>query len=277
MTAAAIREPADMPKGRRLESLHNDLVSHDPERVDRACRLWKRDGDYYRSLLADADYVQLLDSLARFHGSEITVHVGYFLTMTAFVVGSSITIFLTVFLRPDELLLFFLPSFPDLALRSLVFLLLALSGFVYFFSDYTYCFRYLYGRTLLYSNLLEITWEHMGLTDRLAWKSVDFTRLKSRALRLGIREAVTSLFEAYLFVGKHQDKEFSDKLTEDNLKAFDAYGYYDAERTYYNQPTFFDRRGWKVIDLLLIAYRGTILSYPQGSPKRKLLRELIDC
>lgn len=154
----------------------------------------------------------MLDSLARFYNSEITVHVGYELTLSAFVIGTAVGLFTSVLLRSEEIRL---PTwFPfqgaspwlDGVVRIAASIMLLVATLVYFRASWIpYSFKYLFGRTQLYHALFEIVSEHMGLTERgePVKSGGRIQKMMDRALRNGIRTAIFTLFEARLLLSRY--------------------------------------------------------------------------
>jgi hypothetical protein len=147
----------------------------------------------------EKEYVRLLDSLARFYNSQITVHVGYQLTVTATVVGTVVGIVLALVTSID------LSSESNIIERVLTFALLVVGIYVYLQCNCRYLFKYLLGRTQYYIALSQAVWEHMGLKSfpqPKRPKEDHMLLLKKRALsyKYGIENAVISLFEARLFL-----------------------------------------------------------------------------
>jgi len=222
-------------------------------------------------LLDEDKYLRLLDSLARFYNSEITVHVGYLISMSAFVIAALLSLFTPVFFRPDIF---------DCYVRIATLAVVALIGVTYFFVPLrwppVYSFRYLYGQTLYYIVLSRIVWEHMGLNTKCPWKEDSLEhRLRKRAMQGegGVVRAVHSLFEARLFVSRclRAGIEHNDPRVTGNL---DAFGIQDKGRQaildldehtrHYDKRVFLP--WWHMVDLLFLAYRGTIEDYRKRPP-----------
>lgn len=145
----------------------------------------------------------MLDSMARFHNSQITGHVGYFLTS---VLGYFAVWSVAVF-----------PWMPgwiqnDIALWSAVLAVVVFA--IYFVVPLPPSPTFFLARIQYYSALSGVVWDHMGLTGS---KKDVFYALKHRAYptagndnssdRLGVTTAVTELFEARLYLSLRDDPQ----------------------------------------------------------------------
>jgi hypothetical protein len=155
-----------------------------------------------------------------------------------------------------------------------IFLAIALVIFLYyFFGARLVCVKWLLGRMLYYEALSEIVWYHMG-TNIQGQSIGTFMQLRDRAVKMGVSQAVISLFEANLSVslwyrkhskvdlGDKQNETLKDQLQKSLRKPFNITD--DSicwvTQKYYDHPAPLWRR-WNRADLLLIAYRYALDGY----------------
>lgn len=211
----------------------------------------------------------MLDSMARFYNSQITGHVGYFLTS---VVGYFAVWSVAVFPWMSR----WIPQ-QDVALWSAILAVVVFA--IYFVVPLPPSPTYFLARIQYYSALSGVVWDHMGLNSS---KKDVFYALKHRAYptadndgssdRLGVTRAVTELFEArlYLSLPKRdgpQKRWKRDFHFEHYLKACPKTGL---------QPEY-EMRGsigvWKfrypMTYLLRIAYNGAISGMIQDEKRKK--------
>ena len=212
--------------------------------------------------LEDDEYRRLFDSLARFYNSQITAHVGYFLT--------SVVAYVAVFsMFKDLLYSSFVSQLGDQPASILVFSLFVLVGVAYclFPIPYPPFPVYLLARTQYYVILSELAWSHMGVNEA---SQRQFCVLKDRALQirsvgdsgpypLGLQHAVQSMFEAALYCSYvNEDKRSAGWQEVFRLETYIAQGF--------NPPSYTSEFVvWKVRyplkSLLRIAYRIRIDGY----------------
>ncbi len=220
-----------------------------------------------------------LDSLARYYNSQITTHVGYLLTSSAFVSGSALASLSLILARS-------LPSDPvwgtiEIVCRAaLVDGLIVIVGWFFlgffpllgrFLPIVPVSFKYLWGRTQLYEFISQIVWEHMELTIARPLEKVsqDYaSKLRNRMRREGPYSAIISLFEARLFVSKCREEgiRFDDDRIRQNLRHFDIahdeinilFRFMENVR-YYARPTF--GRVFSSVDCLTLAWENQIRGY----------------
>lgn len=242
-----------------------------------------------------------LDSVGGLYNSQITVHVGYAITVTAVVVTGLLALFSFIeqiirdwalaCIRSDA-------TFLAIVLETIATVPFFISLFVaYFFGYWPWprfvSFTYLFGRIRYYMALSQLVWEHMGISVGTGDVSVFYT-LKERAVGKegkGIDEAIISLFEARLSVSlwhrRHpgltlsgDPRTLSDELLElrkrlqaelesaEVLRVVSA-NICDVSRAYYEQRApLWGRRN--LADLLHLAYSPAL----EGS--RKGSREIIE-
>lgn len=158
--------------------------------------------------MIDDEYLRLLDSLARYYNSQITVHAGYLLTSIAliFTVFAIIKDSLQDAVQVGLLWVFkAIPSYASFLVTLLLFAIL-LTFFLVVPFPYPVCFKYFLGRTQLYICLSEVVWEHMGITGVT---SVYLKEMRERVFRqkpdgtpIGIRLATLTAFEARLYISE---------------------------------------------------------------------------
>lgn len=166
-----------------------------------------------------------------------------------------------------------------------IFLAIALVIFLYyFFGARLVCVKWLLGRMLYYEALSEIVWNHMG-TNIQGQSIGTFVQLRDRAVKMGVSQAVISLFEANLSVslwhrkhskvdlGDKQNETLKDQLQKSLRKPFNITD--DSicwvTQKYYDQPAPLWRR-WNRADLLFIAYRYVLDGYRKD--KKRYVEDL---
>jgi len=152
--------------------------------------------------MKDEQYLRILDTYARFYNSQATAHVGYGVTVTAFVAGTGLSLLISFVARSDPLLPKGGESY-ELVVRGALLLSILAGAVVYsFWGFHLLSFKYLVGRLQYYIQLSHIVWEHMGAKSPPKGNpKEDFMqKLKNRALKVGIEQAITTLFEARLYV-----------------------------------------------------------------------------
>jgi len=222
--------------------------------------------------MTDEDYYRCLDSLVRFYNSEIVVHVGYLLT-AALTLLASFSLLLTSGILADlimRLFVFFGATLESKDAAWVGFGLCVVAGAIWLLRRFRFSFSYLYGRTLYYECLSQITWDHMGMQQ---WSTPSRNlRLRHRALgtkkekRLGVIAAVTKLFEAYLYISKCKREGVDVGTIHQNLKEFrvdEDICPIETETYYSNEKRF----RWNQTDLLLLAYRSKIREYVRNHEK----------
>lgn len=152
------------------------------------------------------DYLRLLDSLARFYNSQITVHVGYALSIFLFTAGAALALFTSIVVRPEPMSLDIgIVRLGDGLVRYFTLAMIFVGVTVLFLGSFHLSVRYLFARKQYYECLSQIVAEHMGLKTPHPWQTDPRTmQLKEWALatRTGIEGAIISLFEARLFLSK---------------------------------------------------------------------------
>jgi hypothetical protein len=133
------------------------------------------------------EYIRLLDSLARFYNSEVTVHVGYLLTLAV--------VFFTLLTLVSQRLTQGLPLW-----EFIEYVILAFSGLCVLMYP---VFRYAVARYFYYSALSEIVWQHMGLQGHeTKWLDALKTRATRSGTREGIHQSIMTMFEARLYISQ---------------------------------------------------------------------------
>jgi len=194
----------------------------------------------------------------------MTAHVGYFL-MSLFGYFAIVSVVISSKAIDFMLSIIKWTGYEPLA----IFLFCVLFGIVYLV-----LVRYLFARTQYYIALSEVVWMHMGLTSP---EQKFFQLLKKRAFRLGIMSAVTSMFEAILYVSfcMRHDKE----KREDWKERFDLKEFYDSG--FKIEPGYEGRKLFGVFNytnLLWTAYQQQINNM-KAVPNHKIgeLYKYVDC
>ncbi len=243
-----------------------------------------------------SEYLRALDSLARYFNSQHTVHVGYLLTAFGLLVGSAIAIL------PEEVrAIFWMQSNWGMVMASCIAIVMLLAFPVLPLVLYLYVnwrpsklrqlsLRYLLGRIAFYYQMSRIVWDHMQVTSYPDDARILRKRITERGLNLN--EAITSLFEARLYVSKCKieletkcreeaieleklsdkerellDKEFEKAMETPsqilpNKKPLDPFlsdiSVCPVRQDHYTSG---GKVVWKLMDLLLFAYSPTLEGY----------------
>lgn len=232
----------------------------------------------------DDDYIRVVDGLARFFNSQITSHGGYLLTMVVIALAlSNLVLNLNVQIShalglPEyvgAIIIIFLTSFG---------LYLAMEWGV--------------ARLQYYIALSEVALDHLPYTASgpasgpAGFMELYYNVLKARALEstpscvnsLGVRSAISRLFEARLYVScqNEKNKTRAYELSEQEQKIFhlsEYYSHWGLGQCYAKDSVL---RIWRQTNLLLIAYRRTLGSYKKSDPGENrevwnLFKEFVDC
>lgn len=214
------------------------------------------------------EYFERLDSWARFYNSQLTAHVGYLVSVFAFVGAASLGFSTSVLLRNDKYeSILGVIQVQDALVRYGIPVILVALFFFWLLSTRKFCFRYLLGGVQYYVVMSYIVFEHMGLTDNDGRRTA---LLRDRAVRMpsgilrgrpgGIQRALLSLFEARLFVSKCREQrdeaedrgeadradQWNERITDkDKMQLFDVQGeeiglFVDSARTQKDKPRFKD-------------------------------------
>jgi hypothetical protein len=223
----------------------------------------------------DDDYLRVLDGFARFYNSQITAHAGY---MLATGIGV-FTGFVAIIVNSDKILGFLQSLGIQWNWAGLVLIgVVVVIGSLYLSSYRWYplcwiCSIYHFARLQYYDALSEAVLNHLPYTSTDA-RGLYYTELKKRAIEpygdfgevriLGIGNAILRLFEARLYVSCQRDKKHIDDYELDpheqalfHLSSF--YERFTLGRCYAGKKFKFWHKTYS--DLLLVAYRSTLLRY----------------
>jgi hypothetical protein len=245
----------------------------------------------------DDDYLRVLDGFARFYNSQITAHAGY---MLATGIGV-FTGFIAIIVNSDKIVGFL----GERGIPWYWWVLILIGAFVLYFSSYgwpsPFCWIssiYHFARLQYYDALSEAVLNHLPYTSTDA-KGLYYTELRKRAIEpyddfgevgiLGIGNAILRLFEARLYVSCQRDKKDIDgyELNPHEQALFHLSSFYEhftLGRCYAGKEIRFWRKTYS--DLLLVAYRNTLLRYcrdAQRTPDSEnaeiwcLFKQFIDC
>lgn len=223
------------------------------------------------------EYLRMLDSLARYYNSQITVHAGYLLTSIVVIFGAFALVKDVLVAGIKWALSLTLGGLvsgvdPSLFVTVGIFPILLILYFVVPLA-YPVCFQYFLGRTQFYICLSETAWEHMGITS----SDPDyFKEMRMRAigdsqtgkLGIGIRQSIHSTFEARLYISECRRTQQKPKDEKPHVDEAWKEAFYLGESNHMCQESnlcYFGQKilGYNKTKLLLRAYNGTLKNYVQ--------------
>jgi len=152
------------------------------------------------------DYFRGLDSLARFYNSQITAHVGYLVSVSAFLGAAFVGVSTSILLRTGSFQFeLWSVSVCDGWLRFGIPLILFAFLCTWCTGRFPYSLRYLLGGVQYNVALSELAFEHMGLKDNDPNRT-GMLRRRTERLEGGIEESLRSLFDARLFASKCRER-----------------------------------------------------------------------
>jgi len=229
-------------------------------------RARKSSGKRERTGGTDDAYLRRLDSLARYYNSQTTAHVGYLISVTGFLLGTSLAFSASVVLwtgNYQERI-----GLNDGFLRVIVPLVLFVALALWALGRFTFSLKYLLGGVQYNIVLSFIVFEHMGLQRQIDSNHVKMLRIRADRSDKGIEVALRSLFEARLFASKCREPGINRGererrkmlLTKPNMAKFDVQ---ENEGELVSGNDFqapvllkFRRLGFAQRELLFIRYRG---------------------
>jgi hypothetical protein len=227
----------------------------------------------------DDDYIRVVDGLLRFFNSQNTSHGGYLLTMA--VIGLTISNLALSF----NVWITRLLGWPEYV-WPITIISVTLIG-LYF------AIEWMVARLQYYIALSEVALNHLPYTGIGPTGSMElyYGIMKTRALEspnpLGVRNAISRLFEARLYVSCQREKKKAEnyELNEKEQETFHLSDYYSHGQFWTGLGPCYAKHNilwiWPQTNLLLKAYRKTLKSYEEGYAEHRevwnLFKEFIDC
>jgi hypothetical protein len=217
----------------------------------------------------DDGYLTRLDSLARFYNSQTTAHVGYLISVSAFLFGGCLAISTSVVFWTGNYHAAI--GLDDRFVRIAVPLFLLVVLFLWALGRFTFSLKYLLGGVQYNVVLSYMVFEHMGLLQHIGSDHVRMLSIRAWRSEKGIEGALRSLFEARLFASKCMELGIRTKerqrrqreYTRENRAKFDVQGN-EVElvsEDYFNSPILISPSrlqflGFTQRELLFVRYRG---------------------